>query len=73
VIQTATTGNEALLLSLRDAATRLGLKEVTVRTWARRRKIASVRLGRRLLIPAAEIARLIEDFTTPRLREWERQ
>ena len=73
MIQNATNGNEALLLSLRDAAIRLGLKEVTVRTWARRRKIASVRLGRRLLIPAAEIQRLIEDFTTPRLREWERQ
>ena len=57
------------LMSVEDAATALGLKPVTVRQWANARRIARVKLGRRVLIPAAEIERLIEANLTPALPE----
>lgn len=41
-------------------------------TWRRRSydgRIASVKLGKRLLIPSAEIARLVAENTRPRLGE----
>jgi excisionase family DNA binding protein len=55
------------LLSVIEAAARLGLRPVTVRQWAGLRKIARVKLGRRVLIPASEIDRLIEASTIPAL------
>jgi excisionase family DNA binding protein len=57
------------LLSIEAAAIRLGLKPVTVRQWAGARKIARVKLGRRVLIPESEIDRLIEASTIPALPE----
>jgi excisionase family DNA binding protein len=59
----------ANLLSIEEAALRLGLKPVTVRQWAGARKIARVKLGRRVLILASEIERLIEASTIPALPE----
>ena len=53
------------LLSVDDAAAHLGLKAGTVRLWARQRKIASVRLGSRRMIPAAELIRLVRENLTP--------
>ena len=52
--------DESKLVSIEDAAQRLGLKAPTLRLWAAQRKMASVKLGRRRLIPQAEIERLIE-------------
>jgi excisionase family DNA binding protein len=57
------------LVSIEEAARRLGLRPITVRTWAGARKIARVKLGRRVLIPASEIERLIEASTIPALPE----
>ena len=37
-----------------------GLKPPTIRAWANARRIASVKLGRRLLIPEDEVEKLIE-------------
>jgi excisionase family DNA binding protein len=53
------------LVSVEEAATRLGLKPVTVRLWANLRRIGRVKLGRRVLIPEAEIIRLIEANSIP--------
>lgn len=53
------------LLSIPEAASRLGLRPVTIRFWAASRKIARVKLGRRVLIPSSEIQRLIEASTIP--------
>ena len=53
------------LLSAESVAARLGLKAVTIRAWACSRRIASVRLGRRRLIPEGEIQRLIDDGFIP--------
>jgi excisionase family DNA binding protein len=57
------------LISVPEAAARLGLRPVTIRMWAAARKISRVKLGRRVLIPASEIERLIECSTIPALPE----
>jgi excisionase family DNA binding protein len=57
------------LISVTEAAARLGLRPVTIRMWAAARKISRVKLGRRVLIPASEIDRLIECSTIPALPE----
>jgi excisionase family DNA binding protein len=46
-----------------------GLKDGTIRAWANARRIASVKLGRRLLIPADEVEKLIERNLRPALPE----
>jgi excisionase family DNA binding protein len=55
------------LLSIEEAASALGLKPVTVRQWAASRRIARVKLGRRVLIPADSVERLIEQNLIPAL------
>ena len=60
---------ESELLSIEQTAVRLGLRPVTVRQWAAARKVASVKLGRRRLILASEVERLIERNTIPALPE----
>lgn len=59
----------AKLISVESAAERLGLKPVTLRAWAAQRRISSVKLGRRRLLSADEIERLIERNTIPALPE----
>jgi excisionase family DNA binding protein len=49
------------LISVEAAAARLSLSPWTLRRWVCDRKIASVKLGTRRLIPVSEIARLISD------------
>ena len=68
VTQVATM-NSSELISIEDASRRLGLRPVTVRAWAAARKLARVKLGRRVLIPASEIDRLIERSTIPAVPE----
>lgn len=46
-----------------------GISRWTWRRWAYDGKIASVKLGKRLLIPCAEISRLVAENTRPRLGE----
>lgn len=55
------------LLSITEAAGRLGLAPITIRQWAGRRRIARIKLGRRTLIPASEVERLIAEGTVPAL------
>ena len=45
-------------LSVRDVATVLGLSPSTVRAGIRTGRIASIRMGRRVLVPASWVARL---------------
>ena len=52
--------HERLLIGLRDAAASLGLSHWTLRDWIRRGKLKPVRLGRRVLVEPAELARLVE-------------
>jgi excisionase family DNA binding protein len=53
------------LLGTDEAAAALGIKPGTIRLWGAQRKIATVKLGRRRLIPEREISRLIAENTIP--------
>jgi excisionase family DNA binding protein len=55
------------LLSVEDAARRLGLRPVTVRKWVSGRKLGCVRLGRRVLLSEHELERFIATNTVPAL------
>lgn len=52
-----------------EAAEELGLSVHTIRAWIADRRIAYLRLGRAIRIPAAEIRRVIEKSTVPAVRE----
>lgn len=54
-------------LGVADAEALTGVSRWTWRRWAYDGKVASVKLGKRLLIPSAEISRLVEENTRPRL------
>ena len=48
-----------------EAAEALGLSIHTIRAWIASRKMAHLRLGRAIRIPAAEIQRVIDESTVP--------
>jgi len=52
-----------------EAAGELGLSVYTVRAWIASRRLAHLRLGRAIRIPAAELRRAIEASTVPAERE----
>lgn len=54
-------------LGVADAEALTNVSRWTWRRWAYDGKVASVKLGKRLLIPMAEITRLVEENTRPRL------
>jgi hypothetical protein len=60
-------GVEAELVGVQDAETMTGLSRWTWRAWAYSGRVASVKAGRRLLIPMAEIRRVIQEGTRPRV------
>jgi excisionase family DNA binding protein len=51
--------SNAEMLHVNDAAARLGVSPYTVRAWLRQRRIAHVRCGRRVLVPASAVERFI--------------
>ncbi len=51
---------EKRLISVEDAARYLGVKKSTIYSWAWRRKIPSVKMGRRLLFDQEDLDRMIE-------------
>jgi excisionase family DNA binding protein len=51
------------LLTVREAARRLGLRESTVRAWLQQRRIEKVKLGRAVRIPRRTLEVLIERGT----------
>ena len=53
------------MLTVKQAAERLGLKNATVRAWIAQRRIGIVRLGRSVRIPVEEVERLIAEGTVP--------
>jgi len=52
--------DEERLISVEDAARYLGVKKSTIYSWAGRRKIPSVTMGRRLLFDREDLDRVIE-------------
>lgn len=55
----------AEFLSVKEAAEVTGLSPWTWRAWAYKGKVASVKAGRRLLIPRAEIDRTLREGYRP--------
>ena len=53
------------MLTVREAAALLGIKECTVRLWLAQRKLAFVRCGRAIRIPRGEVQSFIERNTIP--------
>lgn len=53
------------LLTVKEAAERLALKEATIRAWVSRRKLPRVNCGRAVRIPAQAITEFIERNTIP--------
>ncbi len=51
---------EERLISVEDAARYLGVQKSTIYSWAWRRKIPSVKMGRRLLFDQEDLDRMIE-------------
>ncbi|MCZ6625220.1 MAG: helix-turn-helix domain-containing protein [Deltaproteobacteria bacterium] len=49
------------LLSVAEAATYLGVQKSTIYSWAWRRKIPSVKMGRRLLFDREDLDRMIQE------------
>jgi excisionase family DNA binding protein len=56
---------ELAMLTVREAAARLGLRDSTLRAWIMQRRIGIVRLGRAIRIPLEEVERLIAEGTIP--------
>jgi len=57
---------EINLLTVPQAAERLGVTESAIRRWLLERRITSIKVGRRLVrIPASEIQRLVEAGLRP--------
>jgi excisionase family DNA binding protein len=58
------------LLTVPEAAARLGLRESTIRSWVLARRIGRVRIGRRSIrIPVEEVERLIQEGSEPARRK----
>ncbi len=52
-----------------EAAVELGLSVHTIRAWVAARRLAHIRLGRAIRIPASEIRRVIDANTIPAVEE----
>jgi len=65
---TEATGREGCeLLTMAEFARRLSISVWTARSWAYRGRIASVKLGARLQVPASEIVRVVAEGMRPRV------
>lgn len=53
------------LLSIDDTASLLSVSTWTVRAWVRSGRLTSVKLGARVLLPASEIQRVINEARRP--------
>ena len=56
------------MLTVEQAAERLGLRVSTLRAWVLRRKISYAKIGRAVQIPEKEIERIIQENTIPAKR-----
>jgi excisionase family DNA binding protein len=57
--------NDRSLLTVRQVAERLNLRENTIRMWLLRRKLPRVQCGRSVRVPADAVERFIEENTIP--------
>lgn len=57
------------LLKVSTFAEQLGITAWTARAWCQQGKVASVKIGKRVLIPASELGRLISQHTRPAVQQ----
>jgi excisionase family DNA binding protein len=57
------------LVDVNGAAERLGVSPFTIRAWLRQRRLEYVKLGRRVLVPEAALARFVDMNTLPAREE----
>jgi excisionase family DNA binding protein len=62
-----------VLLTVQQAAERLGLKVQTVRNWLSMRRIGCIRVGGRVSIPESEVLRLLAEGWRPPVKVWKGQ
>lgn len=60
---------KAEYLGVAEAEALTGISRWSWRRWAYDGKVSSVKLGKRLLIPASEISRLVDEGMRPRVSE----
>ena len=60
---------QRFLRSVNNAGEQLGLSHWTIREWCYRGKLASHKIGTRLMVPQSEIDRIITESLRPRLAE----
>jgi len=65
-------GVQSRFVSIKQAATLLGMAEVTLRVWVGSRRLAHVKLGRAVRIPVTEIDRLVDEGTVPAFKNGRR-
>jgi len=53
------------MLTVAEAAHRLGVKEATLRLWIYQRRLGHVKLGRAVRVPESEVDRLIRENLIP--------
>jgi hypothetical protein len=58
---------KAELLPIKIFAARLGVSVWTARGWCYRGRVASVKIGAKLLVPTDEVGRIISENMRPRL------
>jgi excisionase family DNA binding protein len=58
-------GVQSRFITVKEAASLLGLAEVTLRVWLAKRRLEYIRIGRAVRIPVAEITRLVDEGTIP--------
>ena len=68
-VQPGTPQTEPRVVNINEAAHLLGIKPSTIRAYVSTRRIASVRIGRRVLIPMEAINEMIAMGLTPALRK----
>jgi excisionase family DNA binding protein len=56
---------EKKLLTVGEAAERLGLREGTIRVWLAQRRLPRINCGRAVRIPAEAVERFIAEHTIP--------
>jgi len=56
------------LVGVNEAAGLLGMSHWNLRVWAYKGRIASVKIGRRLLFQRSELERVVAESTRPRLQ-----
>ena len=63
--ETMAVGEHRKLINVKEAAGLLGVSPFTVRAWLREGRLAHIRLGRRVVLDPADLARFVDAGRVP--------